>query len=614
MADRKISDLTALTTPATGDLIPIVDVSEAAAADKNKSITVGELLRGAPDGTAAAPGIAFESDGGNGIFLAGTDQVGVATGGVERVEFGASEVVFNDGGADYDFRIEGDTNTALFFVDASADAVGVGTTSPGVKFEVNCGTDNVAAEFVSTDARVNIGFADNGTTLYSGFSGVRVGADGDNLALYTGNSESARIDSAGRVGIGTSSPFDTLHVGGTGDTGIRLGTQGSTGRARIYVDSGNDFGLRVDTQNVSNALFIDRPTGNVGVGTTSPLASGGFRGVTASGSTGGIFWFAKAGAQKGYIYGQDNDVTIASTDASGVIRLLTGGNTERARIDSSGRLLVGTSSTSANCRAIVQSESSDTSGSGIFLLSRGNNSPASAQALGQLWFTDSGHGQAASIEGSRDGGTWTSGSSQPSKLTFSTTANGASSPTERMRITSGGQVYIGAPGGIGTVGSTDGISFDPVGNFGVCATSNRSILARRSTNGSVLEFRRDTTGVGSISVTTTATSYNTSSDYRLKENVVNLDGAITRVKQLAPKRFNFIADADTTVDGFLAHEAQTVVPEAVTGTHNEVDDDGNAVMQGIDQSKLVPLLTAALQEAIGEIESLKARVAALEAN
>ena len=68
------------------------------------------------------------------------------------------------------------------------------------------------------------------------------------------------------------------------------------------------------------------------------------------------------------------------------------------------------------------------------------------------------------------------------------------------------------------------------------------------------------------------------------------------------------------VHGFLAHEAQEVVPEAVTGTHNEVDADGNAVMQGIDQSKLVPLLTAALQEALDEITDLKARVATLEAN
>ena len=107
-------------------------------------------------------------------------------------------------------------------------------------------------------------------------------------------------------------------------------------------------------------------------------------------------------------------------------------------------------------------------------------------------------------------------------------------------------------------------------------------------------------------------SYATSSDYRLKDNVVELTAAIPRLKQLAPKRFNFIAAADITVDGFLAHEVQTVVPESVTGTHNEVDGDGNPVMQGIDQGKLVPLLTAALQEAIGRIETLEAKVATLE--
>ena len=128
-----------------------------------------------------------------------------------------------------------------------------------------------------------------------------------------------------------------------------------------------------------------------------------------------------------------------------------------------------------------------------------------------------------------------------------------------------------------------------------------------------IAFYRVGSLVGSITTTGSATAYNTSSDYRLKENVVDLDGAITRVKQLQPKRFNFIADAETTVDGFLAHEAQTVVPEAVTGTHDQVDDDGNPVYQGIDQSKLVPLLTAALQEAIAKIETLEAKVAALEA-
>jgi len=113
--------------------------------------------------------------------------------------------------------------------------------------------------------------------------------------------------------------------------------------------------------------------------------------------------------------------------------------------------------------------------------------------------------------------------------------------------------------------------------------------------------------------------------------------ATTRLKQLKPVRFNFIADADTTVDGFLAHEVQTVVPEAITGTKDAMrdeeyevtpavlDDDGNevtpAVMgtrsvpdyQGIDQSKLTPLLTKALIEAVEKIEALEARITALEA-
>ena len=126
-------------------------------------------------------------------------------------------------------------------------------------------------------------------------------------------------------------------------------------------------------------------------------------------------------------------------------------------------------------------------------------------------------------------------------------------------------------------------------------------------------FHNPNGDVGSIDTSGSATSYNTSSDHRLKEAVVDMTGAIARVKQLTPKRFNFIADPDdTTVDGFLAHEAQAVVPEAVTGTHNEVDDDGNAVMQGIDHGKLVPLLTAALKESITKIEALEARVTALE--
>ena len=130
-------------------------------------------------------------------------------------------------------------------------------------------------------------------------------------------------------------------------------------------------------------------------------------------------------------------------------------------------------------------------------------------------------------------------------------------------------------------------------------------INRTTSTGILIGFNYAGLVKGSISTDGSSTAYNTTSDHRLKENVVDLTGATTRLKQLEPKRFNFIADADTTVDGFLAHEVQTVVPEAITGTHNEVDADGNPVYQGIDQSKLVPLLVATIKE-------LEARITALE--
>ena len=113
------------------------------------------------------------------------------------------------------------------------------------------------------------------------------------------------------------------------------------------------------------------------------------------------------------------------------------------------------------------------------------------------------------------------------------------------------------------------------------------------------------TATGSITTNGSTTAYNTSSDYRLKENISDLTGATARLKQLAPKRFNFLTTPSETVDGFLAHEVSSVVPEAIHGTKDEVDGNGDPVYQSIDQSKLVPLLVATIQE-------LEARIAALE--
>ena len=257
--------------------------------------------------------------------------------------------------------------------------------------------------------------------------------------------------------------------------------------------------------------------------------------------------------------------------------------------------------------------------------------------------------------------------------------------TETMRLTrSGGNLLVGRTSSLFGTEKLHVYNTTNVASFW-CDTGSdlgaffiRHERASGGTTAEMVAFKASGGGtVGSIRSSGSSTSYNTSSDYRLKENVTADWDATTRLKQLNPVRFNFIADADTTVDGFLAHEVQSVIPEAITGTKDAMrdeeytvsaatgdiytpaveatyDEDGVeltaavdevihsadverpeelaegqlwrettvAVMgtrsvpdyQGIDQSKLTPLLTKALIEAVEKIEQLEARIAALEAN
>jgi len=132
-----------------------------------------------------------------------------------------------------------------------------------------------------------------------------------------------------------------------------------------------------------------------------------------------------------------------------------------------------------------------------------------------------------------------------------------------------------------------------------------------SIDSTAVSFYKVASKVGTISINASSTSYNTTSDYRLKENISPILNGIDRLKQLKPKRFNFIGDT-SIVDGFIAHEAKEVVPESVTGEKDEVLPNGDPAYQGIDQGKLVPLLTASLQEAIAKIEFLETRIETLE--
>jgi hypothetical protein len=351
--------------------------------------------------------------------------------------------------------------------------------------------------------------------------------------------------------------------------------------------------------NAFTAMTIDTSQ-RVGIGTTSPAtalnvqaSAGEIVRATVSSNTG---LYANIGADgNGGWFGSNAD-----------LRLLPSG-TERARIDSSGRLLVGTSSTSVISTAVFSGRS-DAAASALVRIQTSDTAPASGANLGMIAFGTAGTSSvnsSAFIIAERDGGTWTNNSSMPGRLVFSVTGDGAASPTERMRIGSDGRVQIGATNALYSATLTTKSAGNPYN-----ITSSR-VGAGTGSLGHVV-FETDTGAVGTIFTNGASTQYNTSSDYRLKENVTAVTEGITRLLQLNPRRFNFIADPDRTVDGFIAHEAQAIVPECVTGDKDAVDEDGNPVYQGIDQSKLVPLLTAALQEAIAKIEILEVRLTALE--
>jgi len=161
--------------------------------------------------------------------------------------------------------------------------------------------------------------------------------------------------------------------------------------------------------------------------------------------------------------------------------------------------------------------------------------------------------------------------------------------TSRMTVNSSGHI------GIGHSNPADEMLLVAGGASTDCLTLERGgTITRTHCN-----IQNGNGTVGSITSFGSSTSYNTSSDYRLKENEVAISDGIDRLKQLQPYRFNFKADPDTTVDGFFAHEVSSVVPEAITG-----EKDGEK-MQSIDQSKLVPLLVAAVQELTTRLEALE---------
>ena len=504
-------------------------------------------------------------------------------------------------------------------VEIVSGSLGIKTPSPGFSLDVYSPTTNVVGQFESGDNQAWISVRDDGYTTY----GAMLGCDHDlGLEVILANNAATRrliINNSGEVGIGEDSPADKLDVNGAilcnnrvqidgvDDAGNVTGSEDSlraTGyglmgnrTGQIYITNGNSaagakivLGVR-GAHNANNKLVIGDTLSyfnNNKLLVNKTVDDGGQLQVASSTTSGSIRIGGAngVGQSRVYIESNGNNSYIDSFGGNAyqnlaiqaaVIKLQTTTSPSR-RVDLGTQTWAGYGSNpiarlnieveggnalnifnTAENAAYLRFIDSQSNGSqyAFFSFSSGAGNPFIINNMGANAFYIAGDGY---------GGVGMGGSP-------STGVAG-----DRLKIT-------GDNNGLGCIKAISGQYSYGVRIEGSNLSTQLALYTSSTSQTTQINFEvAGNSSAGKITTTTNTTTYTTSSDYRLKENIIPISDSISRINQLKPSRFNFIQEPNKIVDGFIAHEVQEIVPEAIVGEKDEVDKDGNPVHQGIDQA------------------------------
>jgi hypothetical protein len=611
-----------LTVDGTGDLGTIGNGAF------NQAAALGFQSDRAFFGYSASQGALIQSGSGKAVFIEVNSDT--LDGGTRAAQFASN--------GDISFYDDTGTSQALFW-DASAESLFIGATSASA---LNSFSDDLIISNTTAGTGAGISIVSNAT---NGYSSIHFGDTDDadigriqynnatnEMTFRTNTSDAITIDSNQNVGIGADNPASLLHIESASAPTLRIDDSDSTNALEIAQDGANGSVLLKSAGELSLGAANDSSTdavslktrnqtrlyvkedGNVGIGTDSPDAmlridqdnvatglkvTGGSGGIALAeftrdiGGTGTVEINANSGDPQIKFASASNTFSIgANSSIFEIADNETLGTNTRFTINSGGNVGIGVTSADAKLNIDTLSDQ------GIVIFRSTSNANFGAIEFRQTDNTAINGRIGFNTDQLRLDGT--------DEILFGT----GDSYTERMRLDESGNLTVSA-GNSYTDNGTGGGSGVRIKDVG--GTRGEIGIEKTGTGAAGMVYFYNGNGeVGKIITDGSATSYNTSSDYRLKENIDYDFTALDRVAQLKPARFNFIADADTTVDGFLAHEVQDIVPEAISGEKDAVDNEGNPEYQGIDQSKLVPLLTKSIQELINKVESLESEIATLK--